>query len=84
MASPLRKRGAFLLFENDDRRHDSMTTTPRVIRSDFRPARWLSNRHAQTMYTSLPWAYRYRPPLVRRISTCPTGTPRQSTGSKRR
>ena len=73
MASPLRKRGAFLLFENDDWRQDSMMTTPRVIRSEFRPARWLGNRHAQTMFTSLPWAYRYRPPLVRRILDLPDG-----------
>ena len=28
----------------------------RVCSSQFRPARWLRNRHAQTIYPALPWA----------------------------
>jgi len=28
----------------------------RIIGSDFRPAWWLANRHAQTIYPSLPWS----------------------------
>lgn len=28
----------------------------RLLRSDFKPAWWLKNRHAQTIYPSLPWA----------------------------
>lgn len=50
-----------------------MTTGPSVIRSSFKPARWLTNRHAQTIYTSLPWAYRYRPRLVRKVLDLPDG-----------
>lgn len=36
-----------------------MTTSPkkgRIRTSDFKPAWWLKNRHAQTIYPSLPWA----------------------------
>ena len=33
----------------------------RIIRSDFHPPWWLANRHAQTIYPSLPWA---RPPRI--------------------
>ncbi len=28
----------------------------RIFKSPFQPAWWLSNRHAQTMYPSLPWS----------------------------
>ena len=28
----------------------------RIFTSPFKPAWWLSNRHAQTMYPSLPWS----------------------------
>ena len=28
----------------------------RIRTSDFKPAWWLKNRHAQTIYPSLPWA----------------------------
>ncbi|MEO1247908.1 MAG: hydrolase [Pseudomonadota bacterium] len=50
-----------------------MSSPPQVIRSRFRPARWLSNRHAQTVFTALPWAYRKRPPLIRSILDLPDG-----------
>ena len=50
-----------------------MTTGPNVIRSAFRPARWLANRHAQTIYPSFPWAYRYRPRLERKVLDLPDG-----------
>lgn len=50
-----------------------MNSGPRVIRSSFSPARWLRNRHAQTVYTALPWAYRYRPGLRREILDLPDG-----------
>ena len=50
-----------------------MTTGPTVIRSAFKPARWLTNRHAQTIYPSFPWSYRYRPGLVRKVLALPDG-----------
>lgn len=28
----------------------------RVVSSEFRPAKWLKNRHAQTIYPAFPWA----------------------------
>ena len=45
----------------------------RVIRSKFRPARWLRNRHAQTVFPSLPWAWRVRPELRREVLQLPDG-----------
>jgi predicted alpha/beta-fold hydrolase len=45
----------------------------RVIRSDFRPAPWLRHRHLQTMYPSLPWAYRNRSELRREVLDLPDG-----------
>ena len=36
---------------NDTNRHT------RLIHSPFRPARWLRQRHLQTIFPSLPWAY---------------------------
>ncbi len=39
------------------------STDKRIISSEFRPARWLTNRHAQTIYASLPWAATPRPKL---------------------
>jgi predicted alpha/beta-fold hydrolase len=35
----------------------------RICSSQFRPARWAKNRHAQTIYPSLPWAGAPRPAL---------------------
>ena len=50
-----------------------MSSEPRLIRSSFSPARWLTNRHAQTVYAALPWAYRYRPEMRREILDLPDG-----------
>ena len=49
------------------------TSTDRIVRSDFKPARWLKHRHLQTIYPSLPWAYRERPELRREILDLPDG-----------
>ena len=72
MASPPRQRGAFLLWKRYED-PDPMTAGPTVIRSSFKAASWLTNRHAQTVYTAFPWAYRYRPKLVRRVLDLPDG-----------
>lgn len=45
----------------------------RIIQSDFKPARWLRNRHLQTIYPALPWAYRPRPNLRREALELPDG-----------
>lgn len=34
-----------------------MTRDARLIRSAFQPARWLRQRHLQTIFPALPWAY---------------------------
>jgi hypothetical protein len=39
------------------------STDNRIDSSQFRPARWLKNRHAQTIYPSLPWAGVPRPEM---------------------
>jgi len=39
------------------------STEKRIISSQFRPAGWLKNPHAQTIYPSLPWAGAPRPKL---------------------
>ena len=44
-----------------------------IIDSDFVPAGWLKNRHAQTIYASLPWAYRSRPAVRREELNLPDG-----------
>ncbi|MDH3338839.1 MAG: hydrolase [Gammaproteobacteria bacterium] len=49
------------------------TTDKRIIRSDFTPARWLKHRHLQTMFPSLPWAWRQRPTLRREVLRLPDG-----------
>lgn len=48
-------------------------TDKRIVRSAFRPARWLRNRHAQTIYPSFPWAWRARPALRREVLKLPDG-----------
>ena len=45
----------------------------RIIQSEFRPARWLRNRHLQTIYPSLPWAFRHRTKLRREELELPDG-----------
>jgi predicted alpha/beta-fold hydrolase len=48
-------------------------TDKRIVQSAFRPARWLRNRHAQTIYPSFPWAWRKRPSLRREVLRLPDG-----------
>ena len=45
----------------------------RIINSEFRPPGWLRNGHAQTVFPSLPWAYRHRPKLRRELLELPDG-----------
>ncbi|MCP5091130.1 MAG: hydrolase [Gammaproteobacteria bacterium] len=45
----------------------------RIIKSAFQPARWLRNRHAQTMYPSMPWAWRSKPAMRREPLELPDG-----------
>lgn len=45
----------------------------RIVRSDFKPPRWLRNRHAQTVYPTLPWAWRSWPELRREPLRLPDG-----------
>jgi predicted alpha/beta-fold hydrolase len=44
-----------------------------VIKSRFKAPRWLQNPHAQTMFPSLPWAWRSRPALRRETLELPDG-----------
>ncbi|MDH4109301.1 MAG: hydrolase [Gammaproteobacteria bacterium] len=44
-----------------------------LIRSEFEPARWLRNRHLQTIFPSLPWPKEPRLPLTRRALPLPDG-----------
>jgi hypothetical protein len=48
-------------------------TDKRILRSAFRPAGWLKHRHLQTIFPSLPWAWRERAPLRREILDLPDG-----------
>ena len=84
MFGPLLRRGpvlhkgtAFSSFASpasmtDSPAHDSKTHGE-VIRSDFEPARWLRNRHLQTIYPSLPWARGPKPALERELLELPDG-----------
>jgi hypothetical protein len=84
MASPLRKRGAFFsskmlkwhwCFPAIGLHILKMDFAPgtRIISSSFRPAPWLRNRHAQTIYPSLPLSRAPRPVLIRRLLELPDG-----------
>ena len=44
-----------------------------IIESNFVPARWLRNRQLQTIYPSLPWAWRSKPPFRRQVLSLPDG-----------
>ena len=44
-----------------------------IIDSEFTPARWLTNRHAQTIYAAVPWAWRSWPVLRRQELELPDG-----------
>jgi predicted alpha/beta-fold hydrolase len=48
-------------------------TDKQILRSTFRPAAWLKHRHLQTIFPSLPWAWRARAPLRREILNLPDG-----------
>ena len=75
MAGPLLLRGAFFVrirchrarHMTDDSKHG------RIIRSRFEAARWLTNRHLQTIFPSLPVPRAPRPPLTRRPLELPDG-----------
>jgi len=76
MAGPPRKRGAVFDRPSIPARTNRMTVDPedqRILLSEFRPARWLRNRHLQTMYSSLPWAFRQRIALRREELELPDG-----------
>jgi hypothetical protein len=49
------------------------TDDTRILPSDFRPARWLKNRHLQTVFPSLPWSWRSWPELRRETLQLPDG-----------
>lgn len=49
------------------------STGSRIRSSDFRPARWLRNRHAQTIYPSIPIPGTPKPTLVREPLELPDG-----------
>jgi len=51
----------------------SKSTNNGIIRSEFKPASWLKHRHLQTMYTSLPWAWRIHPEMRRNSLELPDG-----------
>lgn len=44
-----------------------------IIDSEFSPAGWLTNRHAQTIYPSVPWSWRAWPKLRRQELELPDG-----------
>ena len=44
-----------------------------IFKSDFSAPWWLRNRNAQTMFPSLPWAWRSRPTLRRETLELPDG-----------
>jgi predicted alpha/beta-fold hydrolase len=44
-----------------------------IIESEFTPARWLKNRHAQTIYPTFPWAWPSTPVLRRQELELPDG-----------
>ena len=44
-----------------------------IIESNFVPARWLRNRQLQTIYPSLPWAWRGKPQFRRQVLSLPDG-----------
>jgi len=76
MAGPLRKWGAIFLATRLPGADPAMapdSNEKRIVHSEFRPARWLRNRHAQTIYPSLPWALRERPQLRREVLKLPDG-----------
>jgi len=55
-----------------ERRPETMADD-RIVSSEFRPARWLRNRHAQTIYSSLPLARAPHVPLTSENIELPDG-----------
>ena len=51
----------------------SDTRQSQFLESPFTVPWWLKNRHAQTMFPSLPWAWRGRPALRREMLELPDG-----------
>jgi len=49
------------------------TTEKGILQSEFKPARWLNHRHLQTMFPSLPWAWRKWPAMRREVLELPDG-----------
>ena len=45
----------------------------RIVESTFVPARWLRNRHLQTVFPSLPWTQGPRPQLRNETLELPDG-----------
>jgi predicted alpha/beta-fold hydrolase len=73
MAGPLRKRGAFFIQLRVWQVMTGTSKDKRITTSHFRPARWLRNRHAQTIYPSLPWAGAPHPNLRSETIELPDG-----------
>lgn len=79
-AGPLRKQGAIFFARCNCRAQlfkiaamSPESSDSRIIDSEFVPARWLQNAHAQTVYPTLPWAWRSRPRLRRQPLDLPDG-----------
>jgi len=75
MAGPLQSQGAFL---RRHRMHGRLSLSHesehgQVLPSRFRAAKWLGNRHLQTIYPSLPFPRGPRPPLKREVLELPDG-----------
>lgn len=49
------------------------TSPGTILASEFRAAGWLKNRHAQTIYASMPWIRAPRPQLTRQFLELPDG-----------
>ena len=47
--------------------------TGKIVSGEFRAAPWLTNRHWQTMFPSLPWVSLPNPPLRRELLELPDG-----------
>ena len=76
MAGPQRLLGAFFIGGMQCKIRPLMTEAPdnsRIQTSRFRPAWWLKNRHAQTIYPSLPWVQAPRVALRSETLELPDG-----------
>ena len=84
LLGPLFHRGPFFAGQTQGSRPatpESMSHSPAsedrihgaVVSSAFRPARWLRNRHLQTIYPSFPWARPRKLTLQRELLELPDG-----------